>query len=153
MERVSATKLAKCFLWFGALSGIYLYAFPAPNLFYIGLSLAHVGLGAVAAVAAILFIRKLNCFTRLVKAGSALLALGAIDGIIVMAVGGTRPHLIYLWLHAILSFAGVLLVLASWFRRREWFASQPGKLAVQCALLFVVAILIGWAARYSRMNR
>src|SRR5690348_5624123 len=149
MERVSAINLAKYFLWFGALSGIYLYAFPAPNLFYIGCSLAHVGVGVVAAVAAIFFIRKLECFSRLVKAGSALLALGAIDGIIVMAVGGTRPHLVYLWLHATLSFAGALLLLASWFRRRGWFASQPSKLAVQCALLFVVAILIGGAARYS----
>ena len=153
MERVSAIKLAKCFLWFGALSGIYLYAFPAPNLFYIGLSLAHVVLGVVAAAAAFFFVRKLNCFSRLVKAGSALLALGAIDGIIVMAVGGTRPHLIYLWLHAILSFAGSLLLLASWFRRRGWFASEPRKLAVQCALLFVVAILLGGAARYSRISR
>src|SRR5690348_4585502 len=114
MERVSASKLAKSFVWFGALSGIYLYAFPAPNLFYIGLSLAHVALGVVAALAAIVFIGKLKFFSRLVKAGSALLALGAIDGIIIMVVGGTRPHLIYLWLHAILSFAGVLLLLASW---------------------------------------
>ncbi|HWC16723.1 MAG TPA: tetratricopeptide repeat protein [Terriglobales bacterium] len=153
MERVSAPKLAKYFLWFGALSGIYLYAFPAPNLFYIGLSLAHVGLGVVALVAGLIFIRKLSCFSRLVKAGGALILLGAGAGVVVMAIGGTRPHLFYLWLHAILSFAGVLLLWAGWFRRRGWFANEPGKLAIQCALLFLVAILIGWVARDSRINR
>src|SRR5690349_24600066 len=103
MVRVSAINLAKYFLWFGALSAIYLYAFPAPNLFYIGLSLAHVGVGVVALVASVFLLRKLACFSPLVKAGTALILLGALAGVVVMIVGGTRPHLAYLWLHAILS--------------------------------------------------
>ncbi|HVH86501.1 MAG TPA: tetratricopeptide repeat protein, partial [Terriglobales bacterium] len=153
MERVSVTNLAKFLLWFGTLSGIYLYAFPAPNLFYIGLSLAHVGLGVVAATAAVIFIRRLTCFTRLVKAGATLILLGVLAGVIVMVIGGTRPHLIYLWLHAILSFAGALLLLGSWLRRRGWFSAEPDKLAFQCALLFVAAVVLGWGARYARVNR
>ena len=153
MNRPSAIQLAKYFLWFGALSGIYLYAFPAPNLFYIGLSLAHVALGVLAVVASPWLLRKLRGLSRLAKSGIAFLALGVIAGIIVMVVGGTRPHLVYLYLHGILSFLGVLLLLAAWLRGKSWFAAAPAKLVAQCAVLFAAAILVGWAAHYARVQR
>ena len=153
MVRVSAINVAKYFLWFGALSGIYLYAFPAPNLFYIGLSLAHVGVGVVALAAAVFLVRKLACFSRLVKAGTTLTFLGAFVGVVIMIVGGTRPHLVYLWLHAILSFAGTLLLLAAWLRRQSWFAKTPAQLWIRYACFLALSIFLGWAAHYARVNR
>jgi len=144
MARVSPGTLAKYFLWFGALSGIYLYAFPAPNLFYIGLSLAHVGLGVLAIAVAPFLLRRLRGLDRLTKSGIALLVLGVLAGIVIMIVGGTRPHLVYLFLHAIFSFAGVLLLLFSWLRGKNWVSAVPAKLAAQCAALFAIAALIGW---------
>src|SRR5690348_5979056 len=142
MERVSASKLAKSFVWFGALSGIYLYAFPAPNLFYIGLSLAHVGFGVLAIAAAPFVLRKLRGLDRLAKSGIALLVLGVVAGIVIMIVGGTRPHLVYVFLHAALSFAGVLLLLVSWLRGRNWISAVPKKLAAQSVGVFAIAALI-----------
>ncbi len=153
MARVSLTSLAKYFLWFGALSGLYLYAFPAPNLFYISLSLAHVGLGVLAVVVAPFLLRKLRGLDRLAKSGVALLVLGVLAAIVIMIVGGTRPHLVYLFLHAIFSFAGVVLLLTSWLRARNWISAVPGKLAAQIAALFAIAVLIGWGAHYARVNR
>ena len=153
MARVSLTRLAKYFLWFGALSGLYLYAFPAPNLFYISLSLAHVGIGVLVVVAAPFLLRKLRGFDQLAKSGVALLVLGVLAGIVIMIVGGTRPHLVYLFLHATFSFAGVTLLLASWLRRKNWISPVPAKLAVHITALFGIAVLIGWGAHYARVNR
>src|SRR6185437_14045732 len=133
MARVPLLRLAKYFLWFGALSGIYLYAFPAPNLFYIGLSLAHVGLGVLAIVAAPFVMRKLRGLDRLAKSGIALLVVGVLAGVVIMIVGGTRPHLIYLLVHAIFSFAGGLLLLISWLRANNWLSRVPARLMAQCA--------------------
>ena len=107
MRALSHKSIAKACLWFTALSGAYLYAFPGPNLFYIGLSLAHIGLGVIAVLIAPFLIRKLQGLAGLTKAGVILLVLGALAGVVVMIVGGTRPHLLYVYLHSILSFAGV----------------------------------------------
>src|SRR3954464_13707981 len=153
MKAVAARDFIKLFIWFAALSGIYLYAFPGPNLFYIGLSLAHVALGVVAGLAAPFFFRKFQGLSVLTKSGVALISLGALAGIAVMILGGTRSHLVYVYLHGLLSVAGVLLLLANWFRSRNWFASAPGKLAVHCALLFLIAGLLGWGARSLRVKR
>jgi len=153
MRALSQKTIAKAFLWFAALSGAYLYAFPGPNLFYISISLAHIAVGVVAVLVAPFLVRKLRMLSRLAKAGVALLILGAIDGVIVMVVGGSRPQLDFVYLHSILSFAGVLLLLANWLRSRQWFASAAPKLAVQCAGLFLVAGLLTVVVHYSRVQR
>jgi tetratricopeptide (TPR) repeat protein len=153
MKAPALTKLAKSFLWFAGMSGAYLYTFPAPNLFYIGLSLAHIGLGAVAVAAAPFLYRKIRGLSGLAKAGVAFIALGAAFGIAIMILGGTRPHSIYLYLHAIFSFAGVLLLLANWLCTKNLLSNAPGKLATQCVLMFAIATLVGWGARNIRIKR
>ena len=153
MKAPSLTDSAKLFLWFAALSGAYLYAFPAPNLFYIAVSLAHVALGVVAIGATPFLLQKLRCFTRLVKAGAALLVVSAAAAIAIMIVGGTRPHLIYVYLHAAFGFAGTILLLAAWLRRKNFLASAPGRLAAQTAAMFVFAGLLGWGAHDLRVKR
>ncbi|PYY04312.1 MAG: hypothetical protein DMG64_05035 [Acidobacteria bacterium] len=145
--------MTKACLWFAALSGAYLYAFPGPNLFYISISLAHIALGVVAVLAAPFLIHKLRGLSRLGKAAVALLVLGAIDGVVVMVVGGTRPHLDFVYLHSILSFAGVLLLAVNWLRSRQWFSSAGPKLTAQCASLFLVAVLLALEARHLRLKR
>ncbi len=144
---------AKAFLWFAALSGAYLYAFPGPNLFYIGLSLAHIALGVVAVVAAPWLLRRLHEISPLAKAAIAFLVVGAIAGSVVMVVGGTRPHLVYVYVHAVSSFAGAFLLLVQWLRSKNWLSSATPKLGLQCAVLLIFAILLGWVARYSRTSR
>src|SRR5205823_3735674 len=134
-------------------SGAYLYAFPGPNLFYISISLAHIALGVVAVLAAPFLIHKLRGLSRLGKAAVALLVLGAIDGVVVMVVGGTRPHLDFVYFHCILSFAGVLLLAAHWMRSRRWLSPAGPKLTAQCAALFVVGILVTFGAHYLRVQR
>ena len=153
MRFLSQKSIIKACLWFAALSGGYLYAFPGPNLFYIGLSLAHIALGVIVILAAPFLVRKLRELSSLGKAGVAFLALGAVDGVIVMVVGGTRPHLDYVYLHSILSFVGVLLLVANWLRSREWFSSAGPTLIGQCAALFLVAILLALGARYLRVTQ
>ena len=153
MRALSQKSIAKACLWFTALSGAYLYAFPGPNLFYIGLSLAHIGLGVIAVLVAPFLIRKLQGLAALTKAGVILLVLGALAGVVVMIVGGTRPHLIYVYLHSILSFAGVLLLVAHWLRSREWLSHAPAKLTAQCAALVAVAVLLAWGAHSWRVKR
>ncbi|HWY69477.1 MAG TPA: tetratricopeptide repeat protein [Terriglobales bacterium] len=153
MRALSQKTIAKAFLWFAALSGAYLYAFPGPNLFYISISLAHIALGVVAVLAAPFLIRTVRLLSRLARAGVVLLILGAIDGVIVMVVGGSRPHLEFVYLHSILSFAGVLLLLANWLRSKQWFASAAPRLTVQCAVMFLVAALLVVGAHYWRVKR
>ena len=153
MRAVSQKNIVKACLWFAALSGAYLYAFPGPNLFYIGLSLAHIALGVVTVLVAPFLIRKLRGLTTLAKAGVALLIVGALEGVVVMVVGGTRPHLVYVHIHSILSFAGVLLLAASWLRSKGWFAAAPAKLTAQCVVLFALVVFLGWGAHYLRVKR
>ena len=153
MRALSQKTIAKAFLWFAALSGAYLYAFPGPNLFYISISLAHIALGVVAVLVAPSLARKLRVLSRLAKAGIALLTLGAIDGVIVMVVGGSRPHIDFVYFHSLLSFAGVLLLLGNWLRSRHLFAPAAPKLAVQCAALFLIVGLMALGAHYWRVKR
>src|SRR5438067_13663512 len=153
MRFLSQKSITKACLWFAALSGAYLYAFPGPILFYISISLAHIALGVVAVLAAPFLIHKLRGLSRLGKAAVALLVLGAIDGVVVMVVGGTRPHLDFVYLHSILSFAGVLLLAAHWMCSRRWLSPAGPKLTAQCAALFLVGILVTLGAHYLRVQR
>src|ERR1700745_1650360 len=153
MRALSQKTIVKACLWFAGLSGGDLYTFPGPNLFYIGVSLAHIALGVVAVLAAPFLLRRLRGLSRLSKAGVALLTVGAMDGVVVMVVGGTRPHLDFVYLHSILTFAGVLLLAANWLRSRHWLSSTAPKLTAQCAALFLLAFLAALGARYLRINR
>jgi tetratricopeptide (TPR) repeat protein len=153
MMHGNVARFWKIFLCFAAVSGAYLYAFPAPNLFYIGLSLAHVGLGVLALLAAPFLLRKLRRMKRLESAGVGLIALGVVAGIIIMLVGGTRPHLVYVYLHAIFSFAGALLLLISWLRRKNWLPAAPAMVAIEGAGIFILAAVLGWGAHYARAQR
>src|SRR6185312_8094399 len=109
--------------------------------------------GVLAIAAAPFVLRKLRGLDRLAKSGIALLVVGVLAGVVIMIVGGTRPHLIYLLVHAIFSFAGGLLLLISWLRANNWLSRVPARLMAQCAALVAVAALIGWGAHFARVNR
>jgi tetratricopeptide (TPR) repeat protein len=142
----------RAFLFFGAISGAYLYAFPAPNLFYIGLSLAHVGVGVLAVLAAPFVVRKLRGCGLLARIGWGLIAVGALAGVVLMFIGATRPHMLYLYIHLTLSFAGVLLLFADWLRSLKVLSPVSRVFAVQVVALLVVSIALSVAARRLRVK-
>jgi tetratricopeptide (TPR) repeat protein len=142
----------RAFLFFGAVSGAYLYAFPAPNLFYIGLSLAHVGAGVLAVLAAPFALKKLRACSFLARIGWGLIAIGALAGVVLMFIGATRPHLFYLYIHLTLSFAGVLLLFANWLRTRGTFSNLRPVFAMQLVVLFAVAVALSFGARSLRVR-
>ena len=146
------TKAVRAFLVFGAVSGAYLYAFPAPNLFYIGLSLAHVGAGVLAVLTAPFLLKKLRACSLLVRVGWALIGIGALAGVVLMFIGATRPHLFYLYIHLTLSFAGVLLLIGNWLRTRGAFSSLQPVFAMQVVALFAVAFALSFGARTLRIK-
>ena len=147
------TTAVRAFLLFGAISGVYLYAFPAPNLFYIGVSLAHVGAGVVAILAAPFLIRKLRDCGLLARIGWGLVAIGALAGAVLIFIGTTRPHLIYLYIHLAFSFTGVLLLFAAWLRSLDVFSPVRRVFAMQVLALFVVAVALSFGARSLRVKR
>ncbi|HEX7962901.1 MAG TPA: multiheme c-type cytochrome, partial [Terriglobales bacterium] len=147
------TTAVKAFLLFGALSGVYLYAFPAPNLFYIGVSLAHVGVGVLAVLAAPFLLKRLRECTLIARVGWALIAIGTLAGLVIMFIGATRPHLIYLYVHLVLSFAGVLLLFAAWLRARGRLSQARPVFAMQVLALFAVAVALSFGARNLRVKR
>ncbi|MGH9650231.1 MAG: hypothetical protein ACRD3I_07145, partial [Terriglobales bacterium] len=83
-----------------ALSGAYLYAWPAPTVFYIAAVLLHVALGiAMAVVLAPVLKRGWSVFSRLERTGWVLVALGTALGLALIFLGTSRPELPWLYAH------------------------------------------------------
>jgi tetratricopeptide (TPR) repeat protein len=119
------------------LSAIYLYAFPAPTIFYAAMILLHTGAGAVAALCLVRFLwsyfRKFN-WTQ--KAGWIVFTLGAALGLLLIYTGTTRQEYKWLYLHIALSLLGIILLTSDVVARR--FSS---KLSLRLILLRVVAVV------------
>jgi tetratricopeptide (TPR) repeat protein len=146
------TAAVKTFVLFGTLSGAYLYAFPAPSLFYIGLSLSHVAVGLFAILLAPFALRKWTGCTSLAKPGWLLIALGAVVGLVLMFVGATRSHLGFVYAHIAVSFIGFFLVALNWLRNKNWLSLQPARFAIQSVVIFVGAAWLAWGAYAVRVR-
>jgi Flp pilus assembly protein TadD len=133
---------------FLVISAAYLYAFPQPNLFYAGVVLAHAVGGIVTAILLIPFLfRALRWQTFLARAGWLLLAVSAILGIILIKTGTPRTEWKFLYVHILISLAGIgLLVADKLSNRAESAAAAIFRGAVCLALLAAV----GYGARYIR---
>src|SRR5579863_6434799 len=141
-----------CFL---AISAAYLYTFPQPNIFYAAVVLLHALAGALAAIllVAVLF-RLLRTGTFASRAGWLLIAVGAVLGLILIKTGTARTEWNKLYLHILISLAGVGLLVASWLAKRKTSRSgaAAGVKRVAICLAIVLAVLagVGFAAHYFR---
>lgn len=139
---------------FLTISAAYLYTFPQTNIFYAAVVLLHALAGVLAAV---LLAARLGRLLRqgsvVTRSGWALVAAGALLGAIQVKLGTSRPEWKWLYLHIILSIAGVGLLFADWVGKRGWL-SESSRTAITRVVICLLALAgLGYAARYIRESR
>jgi tetratricopeptide (TPR) repeat protein len=135
-------------------SAIYLYAFPAPTIFYAGIVLLHVGAGVIAAICLVrLLWRFFRQFSLTTKIGWILLSGGAVVGLALIYTGTTRSELKWLYLHIGLSALGIVLLTAEVLSRRVSARSSVGPVKVRVAAMAVLAILAAGTSLGARTFR
>ena len=140
---------------FLVVSAAYLYTFPQPNIVYAGVVLLHAVGGALAAVLLIpAFLRLMRTGSLSSRVGWLLIAGGAIIGLILIKTGTSRPEWNKLYLHIVISLAGVGLLIAG---RSGRDSSDPAPLstrlasgAMRAAVCLAVLAGVGYGARYVR---
>jgi tetratricopeptide (TPR) repeat protein len=148
-----ASRLLFWLLIFLTVSAAYLYTFPQPNLLYAGVVLLHAVGGVVAAVLlAILLLRKLRNASLLARAGWLLIAAGAILGLVLIKTGTPRAEWNWLYLHIVISLAGVGLLIAEFLGTRGWLSSTTAAVALRALICVAVLGVIGFAAHYVRAS-
>ncbi|MFZ0999564.1 MAG: hypothetical protein WAO17_15265, partial [Candidatus Sulfotelmatobacter sp.] len=136
---------------FLVISAAYLYAFPQPNIFYAVVVLLHALAGAIASILLIpMSIRLLRTGNFLARAGWLLVAAGAVLGIILIKTGTPRAEWNWLYLHIVISLAGVALLIAENMGRRGWLSSSAATTVLRTTICLVVIAAIGYGANYLR---
>ena len=93
---------------FLAVSAAYLYTFPQPNIPYAGVVLLHALGGVLAAILLVpAFVRLMRTGSLSSRAGWLLIAAGAVLGLILIKTGTPRTEWNKLYLHIVISLAGV----------------------------------------------
>src|SRR5258708_16231705 len=136
------------------LSAVFLYAFPAPILFYAAVVLLHAGAGLVAIVCLIrVCLRGLRQATLTAKLGWIVLALGGLVGGALVYVGTTRQNQKWLYLHIGLCLVGIILLLADviarWLSTRIRLGTAKVPIAA-IAVLTVITVAMTYSARTFR---
>jgi Tfp pilus assembly protein PilF len=144
---------------FLAVSAVYLYGFPQPNLVYAGIVLLHATAGLLALVLLVpALIRLLRSGSLIARAGYLLLAVGAVVGLILIKTGTPRSEWNKLYLHIVVSAAGVGLLLADWLGRKAAAADARSTTSGMTASALRLAIClwtlagIGYGAQYARAS-
>ena len=139
---------------FLTISAAYLYTFPQTNIFYAAVVLLHALAGVLAAV---LLAARLGRLLRqgsvVTRSGWALVAAGALLGAIQVKLGTSRPEWKWLYLHIILSIAGVGLLFADWVGKRGWLAESSRTAITRVVICLLALAGLGYAARYIRESR
>jgi Flp pilus assembly protein TadD len=134
-------------------SAIYLYAFPQPTVFYASVVLFHAFAGVITAIlltsALWRILRKGNVSERVAY---LLIAAGAVVGIILIKTGTARGEWRWLYLHIIISLAGVGFLVSQWFRRQGWLSSNALTAALRTAICFVAIGILGYGAQSIRQS-
>src|SRR5437762_811450 len=152
---VSASSRAfSALLVFLVVSATYLYTFPQPNIFYAVIVLLHATTGVVAAVMlAIFFFRLLRNGSFAARAGWVLLAAGAAIGIVLIKTGTPRVEWNWLYVHILLSLAGVGILFADWAGNRGWLGIGAARAVLRLAICLLALAGLGYGARYVRESR
>ncbi len=131
------------------ISAVYLYAWPAPNLFYAAAVLFHVGLGVAFCVAGLFLLRDALRGPLLVKLGALVLAAGSILGLALIYTGTERVHWNLMYAHIAVSVIAVIL-LAVWFFSRGRVPAR--RLWGTIAAVLAVAAILATGAFYARSS-
>src|SRR6266571_3921477 len=152
---VSASSRAfSALLVFLVVSATYLYTFPQPNIFYAVIVLLHATTGVVAAVMlAIFFFRWLRNGSFAARAGWVLLAAGAAIGIALIKTGTPRVEWNWLYVHILLSLAGVGILFADWAGNRGWLGTGAARAVLRSAICLLALAGLGYGAHYVRESR
>ena len=78
------------------------------------------------------------------------MATGAILGIILIKTGTPRAEWNWLYLHIVISLAGVALLVAEYMGRRGWLSSSAATATLRTAICLAVVAAIGYGANYLR---
>src|SRR5208282_2805997 len=138
-------------LLFLVISAAYLYAFPQPNLFYAAVVLLHALAGVIAAILLLpaLFRLLLNG-SFIQRAGWFLIAAGAVLGLMLIKTGTPRTEWKWLYLHILISLAGVGLLIAPKLGLRPWAALSAGAAVLRTAVCLLLLAALGYGAHYIR---
>jgi tetratricopeptide (TPR) repeat protein len=133
---------------FLVISAAYLYSFPQPNIFYAVVVLLHAIGGLLAAIllVAMLF-RLLRGGSWSARVGWLLIAAGAILGLVLIKTGTPRAEWNKLYVHILVSLAGVGFLIADRIGTRVSGVAASAFRAVVCLTLLAA---IGYGARYTR---
>ncbi|MGA2376439.1 MAG: tetratricopeptide repeat protein [Candidatus Sulfotelmatobacter sp.] len=146
--------MGRTFSWllsFLVISAAYLYAFPQPNIFYAVVVLLHALAGVITAILLIpALIRLLRNGSLLARAGWLLVAAGAVLGIILIKTGTAHTEWNRLYLHIVISLAGVALLIAETMGRRGWLSASAATAILRTAICVAVIGAVGYGAHYMR---
>ena len=138
-------------LLFLTISAAYLYTFPQPTVFYAAVVLLHciAGIGAAIALLPVLY-RFLRIATPASRVGWAFVGGAALLGLILIKTGTPRAEWNLLYVHILLSLAGVGILFAEWMGKNGWLRGGALVRSVVCLLLLG---LVAAGARYLRVSR
>jgi tetratricopeptide (TPR) repeat protein len=141
-------------LIFLAVSAVYLYLYPQPNVFYAGIVLLH-ALAGVAATIWLLFLswRFLRQGSLASRFGWLLILAGAAVGVALIRLGTSRVEWNWLYLHIILSLGGVGILVAEWLGKRGWLTGAGSRAITRAAICLLLLGGLGYAAGYIREIR
>ena len=141
---------------FLAVSAAYVYTFPQANIFYAVIVLLHAAGGVLVAILLVpALYRLLRSGSFLSRAGWLLIAGATVIGLILIKTGTLRTEWNKLYLHIVLSVAGVGLLIAGRLVTRTSSEAAPiGRRLAAGALRVVLCLAplagIGYGARYIR---
>ena len=128
-------------------SAVYLYAWPAANVFYAAVVLLHVGVGVGFCFGGLFLLPYALRQPFIAKLGAIVLGLGAVLGLGLIYTGTSRSHTTLFYEHIFVSALAIVLLAAWWLnqRRDDWRSAWATALAV-----LLVAVLISSGVYYSR---
>jgi len=129
------------------LSAIYLYAWPAPNLFYAMVVLFHVGLGVLFFIGGLRLLPAVLGQPLIVKLSTLLLFVGAVLGLVLIYTGSSRPYTKLLLSHAAVSALAVAFVAGWWLSRRS---ASKRSAWVPALGMVAIGVVVAVGAKYSR---
>jgi Tfp pilus assembly protein PilF len=142
---------------FLAVSAAYMYTFPQPNIPYAGVVLLHALAGLIATILLVpALARLLQTGTFSSRTGWLLIAVGAVIGLILIKTGTPRTEWNKLYFHIVASLAGIALLVAGWFGRRQASDSITRQSSFLSALRVAICLAIfaglGFTSNYIRQS-
>src|SRR5271165_1341729 len=157
-ERTRMKKLAVLSIAALTISAIYLYAWPAPNVFYAAVVLFHVSLGVLFCIGGLRLLPAAMRQPLIVKLATLVLIIGAALGLALIYTGASRPYTKLLLSHGALSALAVALLLG-WLLSRNRDAIRSAWAPVLGTVAVAVVITLGaqymrtsWSKRYIIRN-